>query len=208
MRIKTITLSIVSLVVMGCNTLDNSGHKFIRPLSSFSGSDSIKDAFVSAEFTSIDFNWMGGNLTMSVFSEDLYDILDIHMMTAGDTILYNQDSIIVGSIENRDDYIIINGGIEEGGAEIKAYEGGTYRAVMFDDHSVYTKVCYTQVPLSENFTIVDCREQYDEPSDTISSNQKLYIENLSGYKKEFSRLNTKVLIENGEIKEINRRWIP
>ena len=56
--------------------------------------------------------------------------------------------------------------------------------------------------------IVDCGENPTDPSDTLTTGQKLYLETLEGYRREFSPLNTKVVVEDGLITAILRRWIP
>lgn len=85
---------------------------------------------------------------------------------------------------------------------------GTYVARIWDDHATYSELGKTEVALADNFVIIDCGDFPEEPSDTIRTGQKLYIENLKDYKKDFFQLNTRVTIENGVITEINRRWIP
>ena len=44
--------------------------------------------------------------------------------------------------------------------------------------------------------------------DALTTGQKLYLETLEGYRREFSPLNTKVVVEDGLITAILRRWIP
>ena len=65
-----------------------------------------------------------------------------------------------------------------------------------------------ELPLADDFIIIDCGENPDDPCDTIRTGQKLYLESLSENNRLFHDLNTRVRIENGIIKEINRKWIP
>jgi len=145
---------------------------------------------------------------MSAYSEDLYDAVDVNLMEVGDTLVYDGKKIVIAKIEEGNALLTINDGLEKGGAYLQAYEGGTYRAVQFDDHSIYSKIGEYEIPLSEDFIIVACGEMPNDPSDTVGTNQKIYLESLEGWRKEFSPLNTRVLIENGLVTEINRRWIP
>lgn len=170
--------------------------------------DNLTDCTVPADFTADDFNWMGGHVTMEVYNEDIYDAVEVTTMKAGDTLVYNGERMVVNTIEQQGELWVINGGLEEGGAYLRAYEGGTFRAVQMDDHSVYTSLGKAEVPLAENFIITDCGDYPTDPTDTIYAEQKLYIEGLQGYKKEFSHLNTQVLIEHGVITGIFRHWIP
>lgn len=183
-------------------------NKYVKPLASTIDINNIKDATVPAEFTSNDFKWMGGNLKMTIFSEDLYDAVDVASLSAGDTLLWDNNTIIVKEVEQKGDLRIINKGLEEGGADLVSNGGGTFRAILMDDHSVYSKLGQAEIPLADNFTIIDCGENPSDPSDTIRENQKLYLENLTDSRRSFNNMNTKVTIENGVVTNITRHWIP
>lgn len=195
-----------ALVVCGCGA--NKGHKIIAPLPCSYEIGALTDCMVPAQFTSDDFHWMGGNLTMTVFRENIYDAVDLHLMSAGDTLQYDGHQIIVETIDNENGVIAVNGGLENGGAWFQAGDGGTYRAFQFDNHSVFTELGTVELPLSEDFIIIDCGVNPTDLSDTVRADQKLYLETLEGWRGEFSPLNTKVLVENGLITQIARRWIP
>ena len=144
---------------------------------------------------------------MTVYSIDLYDSTEISKLQLGDTILFRNDTIIVSKIE-KGRYLTINGGIENGGVELAAYEGGTYRVQLMDDHPQYSELGKVQLPLSKDLTIIDCGDNPTDPYDTIRTNHKQWLDNAKEYKREFSELNTRVKIENGIITTITRNWIP
>ena len=77
-----------------------------------------------------------------------------------------------------------------------------------DGHSHYDELGKVQLALSEDFEIVDCGVNPDDPDTTITTGQKSYLEGLEDWQKEFSPLNTKVDIEDGMIRRIRRIWIP
>lgn len=207
--INTLLLTSVVAVICSCRQkADVPAHTFVQPLPSGLNLDSLTDATVAAEFSVNDFNWMGGNLTFTVLSEDLYDAVQVNNLALGDTLVYSGDTIIISKIDNKDGSITINGGLENGGAYLWPYEGGTYRAVQMDDHSIYTALGKVELPLSEDFTIIDCKDDPHEPSDTICTDQKLYLENLVDYRQQFNEFNTTVQIDHGLITNITRRWIP
>ena len=201
-------LILLTACVLICSCNEESSHKCISTLPAGISIDSMIDCCVPASFTASDFNWRGSNLTMTVYNEDLYDAVDISQMQTGDTLIYEGKTMVVNSITEENGIKCINGGLEEGGAWLVSNGGGTYRATIFDDHSVYTTLGKKQMLLADDFIIIDCGENPDDPSDTIRTNQKQYLESLEGYKKEFYNLNTKVFIENGRITEIHRVWIP
>lgn len=193
-------------IVCSCGT--KTAYKLVTPLPSGLEIDALTDCTVPAEFTCDDFRWMGGNLTMKVFSENLYDAVEVSLLEPGDTLLYDGEKIVVETIENDGGMVSINEGLDNGGAWLQAGDGGTFRATQFDDHSVYSELGTAELPLSENFRIIDCGTEPLDPSDTVATGQKLYLETLEGWRRDFSPLNTTVLIENGLITEIVRHWIP
>lgn len=206
---KQILLLAVAAVVCSCShKVVTPEHKFISTLPAGVAVDNLKDCTVPVAFTPEDFNWMGGNLKMTVYTQDLYDAVAISQMKVGDTIMYSGEPMVVSSVKEANGGLDINGGLDEGGCCLAAYEGGTYVARNWDDHATYTKLGKAEIPLAEDFVIIDCGDNPDDPSDTIRTNQKQYIENLKDYKKDFFQLNTRVTIVNGMVKEINRRWIP
>ena len=183
-------------------------HSVVAPLPCGYDLEDLADCTVPASFSADDFHWMGGNLRMTVYSEDIYDAVDLHRMQPGDTLLYDGKKIIVKAIKDEDGFLTINDGIENGGAWLQAGDGGAYRAVQFDDHSLYTELGAAELPLAEDFRIIDCGENPTDPSDTLGTGQKLYLETLDEWRKNFSPLDTRVLIEGGVITEITRHWIP
>lgn len=201
-------LGFVALLCSCTGNKQTEGHKLIAPLPAGIAVDELQDCTVPAAFKPEDFNWMGGNLRMTVYNQDLYDVVDISQMQVGDTLIYEGQPMVINKIDHQNGGIDINGGLDEGGCCLAGNEGGTYVARNWDDHATYTKLGKAEVALSEDFVIIDCGEFPDQPSDTIRIGQKLYIENLNGYKEDFFQLNTRVTIENGMITEINRRWIP
>ena len=203
---KFMVFALAAVFACGCGT--KASHRLISPLPSGIEIAALTDCTVPASFTSDDFRWMGGNLTMKVFSEDLYDAVELLQMAPGDTIFFDGENIVVENIDSKEGFISVNGGIEEGGAWLQSGDGGTYRACQWDDHSIYSELGTVELPLSEDFMIVDCGENPTDPSDTLTVGQKLYLETLEGPHRIFSPLNTRVLVEDGIITKIVRFWIP
>lgn len=129
-------------------------------------------------------------------------------MQVGDTIIYDGKKLVINKIAEEHGGIDINGGLDEGGCCLAGNEGGTYVARNWDDHATYTELGKAEIALADDFVIIDCGIDPNDPIDTIRTGQKLYIENLKDSKKDFFQLNTRVTIENGMITEIKRHWIP
>lgn len=212
---QTLLISLAALACSSCIknasgslTQDSAVHKLIAPLPAGVAIDELKDCTVPAAFHPADFNWMGGNLTMTIYNQDLYDAVEISQMQVGDTLVYTGEPMVVNTIAESHGGIDINGGLDEGGCCLAGYEGGTYIARNWDDHATYTELGKAEIALADDFVIIDCGIDPNDPIDTIRTGQKLYIENLKDSRKDFFQLNTRVTIENGIITEIKRHWIP
>lgn len=200
---------VIALAALLCGCAQKVEHKSIAPLPAGIEINDLHDCTVSAAFTSDDFRWMGGNLSMTVYAKDLYDAVEISQMQVGDTLIYQSKPMVISKIEEADGGISINGGLEEGGCWLVGYEGGTYIARTWDDHAIYSELGKAEVALEGDFVIIDCGIEPSDPVDTIRSEQKLYLENLEDYRRDFSPLNTRVTIDgDGMITEISRHWIP
>ena len=201
-------MALMSALVCGCAPKNNSSAPVkISPLPSGYTIDNLTDCTVPARFTVDDFNWRGSNLTFTLYDEAFYDAAEISRMKKGDTLMFDDRAIIVNSIVKDGDYLTVNGGVEEGGAYLQANDGGTWRGATFDDHSIYKEVGEVELILDDDFTIVDCGIEPDDPIVTVTL-PKPYIDTLESSKTEFIPFNTRIRIENGLIKEIVRRWIP
>lgn len=183
-------------------------YRLIAPLPSAIDINNLQDCTVPAAFSPDDFDWMGGNLTMNVYSKDLYDAVEIATMQAGDTLIYDSGRMVIRMIEERDGGLDINGGLDEGGCCLAGNEGGTCVARNWDTHATYTRLGKAEVALAEDFVIIDCGDFPTDPADTIRTGQKLYIEKMKTSRPDFFQLNTRVTIENGMVTGIDRRWIP
>lgn len=205
---KVFYLAVAALLCGCAQEKQTVAHKCIAPLPAGVTVDDLQDCTVPATFTLDDFNWMGGNLTLTVYNQDLYDVVDISEMQVGDTLIYNGNPMVINKIDKGNGGIDINGGLDEGGCCLAGFEGGTYVARNWDDHPTFTELGKAQVALDQDFVIMDCGMDPQDPVDTIRTGQKLYLETLQDGRKDFFQLNTRVTIENGQITAISRHWIP
>ena len=83
-----------------------------------------------------------------------------------------------------------------------------YRAVTMDDHSVYTKQRQMTLPLSDQLTLIDCGNSPHDQPDTFRTELQLHFESLPNYRQSFSPINTRITLDKGQVKVIDRRWIP
>jgi hypothetical protein len=203
---KSILTFASALLLLSCSQAEK--HLCISPISAGYTADSLTDCRVAANFTVDDINWSDSQLTMEVYAENVYDQEQVGRMQVGDTLVYEGKPMVVKNIEKTDSTVTINGGLEEGGAWLQPNEGSTWRAVQFDDHSVYTKLGKATVALGSNIVITDCGVNPTDSIIYVTKNPKQYLDGLSDTRRQFNCLDTKVLIEGGKVAAITRIWIP
>lgn len=145
---------------------------------------------------------------------DIYDQVDMNNMKVGDTIKVAEKDVKVESLERDDSngIITINGGTEEGGYDftpLEADNGNGYRTLTMDDYPVYYVVGETDLTISANVKLSD-GFGLDSPSEapvTVDHNgfAKHMQENYPEY---WTCGSTSVVVENGQVTEINRVWVP
>lgn len=198
-----------ALLATACASRQVAVYHRIAPLESGLHINALKDCTVAANFGIQDFNWQKRTLTFSVYSEDLYDAVAVSQMALGDTLVYDGKPMTVKKIQKDKNGVSINGEIDEGGAWLTPNGGGTYRATIWDDHSIYTLVGKTTLPLADDFTLIDCSDEPTAPSDTIRSGQQEHLSQIAKQGRDnFYAINTRIKIVQGKVTEIRRFWIP
>lgn len=166
--------------------------------------EDINDATMWAALDMDSFD--GENIDVNLYGEQYYDAVDMSMLKAGDTIMVNGEAIVVNDVTTNDfGLMLINGGIEEGGAEFMAMEsGGTYQYSGMDGYPTYDDLGSHNLKVDPDVVITDASD-LDNPDGTILS-----IDEFKDFaaSNELSRLNTSVRTEGGVIVEINIRYIP
>ncbi len=208
---RLLSVVLAGAVFAACGTMNGGNDRTIKPLPSGIDIDNLRDTTVAASLSDSCFNWNDGTLTFTVYAETLYDSAQVCGMKVGDTLVYDGKAMPVKAVKDEKSFKSVNGGLDEGGAWLQASKkSGVYRAFEFDDHSVYSKVGTVTLPLSPNFTIVNCQDEPNAPYDTIKVGQREYVGGLrkKGQLSGFFNLNTRVSIENGKVVNITRFWIP
>lgn len=166
--------------------------------------EDINDAIMWAALDMNSFD--GENVDVNLYAEQYYDAVDMSMLKAGDTIMVNGEAIVVNDVTTNDlGLMLINGGLEEGGAEFMAMEaGGIYQYSGMDGYPTYDDLGSFNLKVSPDVVITD-KSDLENPDGTVLS-----IDEFKDFaaNHELSRLNTSVRTEGGVIVEINIRFIP
>ena len=141
-----------------------------------------------------------------VYTVDVYDIVDVNTMEAGDTLVVAGVPMTVESID-RDDYLVINGGPDEGGVYLASREDvNGYMVVGDDDYPTYTEQGVTALALDPAATFTDAWDIDAEPV-TVACDGIVEAMQASAFDY-FSEYNTTIRVENGKVVEITRSYMP
>ena len=111
MKTRNLAIIAISAMLFSCGGTQTSEQqaKRIAPMPAAVSTDNLQECMVPAKFTNNDFNWMGGNLSMTVYNVDLYDAVEVTQIQVGDTIIYSGEPIVVAKVEETNGGIEING---------------------------------------------------------------------------------------------------
>ncbi len=141
-----------------------------------------------------------------VYTEDVYDILDVSTLKEGDTIVVEGEPVLVESVEHGDT-VLINGGLDKGGVELVGREdtnGFFFRG--YDDISAYTERGVTTLVVDPVATYTD--SSVVEAVPVIESGSGIVEAMQASENDYFGPYNTTVRIENGKVVEIVRAYMP
>lgn len=177
--------------------------------------DGIQDATIPVSFCEDPYQVDGdkAELVVIVYSEDIYDVVDVHLMKAGDTIMVSGNDIAVKTVEEGDNgSILINGGIgeSEDGVTLISNGGGTYRYFGWDDISSFTAQGSWAFPVSKNCVLQDSFYiEEKEPRMIAYEEIPDYLKMLKEKQEDFfNQYNTRITVEGGEVTEITRIYTP
>ena len=200
-----VMIGIMTWSLCACSSTKEEANATVKPLPApTETSDGI--FWVAPDMSTFKEDGGSYSIDCNLYSEQYYDAVEFSKLKAGDIIKVNNEDIVVSTIETNDfGLTIINGGIEEGGAEFMALEsGGVLQYSGFDGYPTYDDLGVKSFKISSNVVINDST---DFESDTPVS---VNIEDFASFAEshELNRLNTSIRTENNEIVEINVRFIP
>lgn len=150
----------------------------------------------------------GLTISAEIFTEDSYDIVDINRMAEGDVIYINGVLLPVNTIDHTDSGIInINGGVENNGSALIAVdESNCFVYAGIDMERSYTRHGVTSLSVSDDVKLIDKRDPSGDKEYTGSD----AVSTLKDMVNEFPLFchDCTILVENGEIVEINRLYRP
>ena len=150
-----------------------------------------------------------------VYDYDRYTAPEIEALSEGDTIATHLNgteeitALTVESVERENNYVTINGGIEEGGIDL-CKEDDHYRTLTWDDFPVYYEVGVAkQLVMADDIELSDGAADF-EADPVIVKGDRAVCDAMSNEEDGYgwNAGNTTVTIQNGEMTHVDRIWVP
>lgn len=143
-------------------------------------------------------------MDVKVYSYDLYDMVDIAGLKAGDTIVTHSGEVPVSSVErNEFGTVWINGGLDNGGFDLFG-DGGVYYEVGYSDIKNWYEVGEITLRVSVDLEFRDSMDL--EKGEQIFYAGSFLVGEVTDY--HFTPQNTTVRTENGQIVSMERIYTP
>ena len=145
-------------------------------------------------------------MDVTVYSYDLYDMIDVASLGEGDVILRKNEEVKVTELERLESGLIrINGGEENGGVDLISNNDTVYYEVGMNDMKAYYELGKVTLPVSDEFEYID--------ESTPEAEAKIYypgdfVTDDADIEYNFSPNNTSIVIENGTIIKMNKTYMP
>ena len=145
-------------------------------------------------------------LDVTVYTYDLYDMVDIANLKEGDTIVIQGHEVAVETVETLESGLVfINGGMENGGYDLWHNDSGVYFEHGYNDAKSYYALGEATIRVSTEFEFVDSSdldkgEVTYYPGDFLTDN--------AGILYNFVPNNTSIVVEGGQIIQMTRIYTP
>lgn len=145
-------------------------------------------------------------LDVTVYTYDLYDMVDIANLKEGDTIVIQGNEVAVETVETLESGLVfINGGMENGGYDLWHNDSGVYFEHGYNDAKSYYALGEATIRVSTEFEFVDSSdldkgEVTYYPGDFLTDN--------AGILYHFVPNNTSIVVEGGQIIQMTRIYTP
>ena len=207
---------LLMLAVTGCAkneeiteevTAESVQESVIMPLPTTVDMDNLNDCMLAVSLDEEDaFLNEDGNAQMKVkvWTYDLYDMVDTSMLAEGSVIQIRGKDVEVSSVEVTGNKVLINGGLDNGGYELRTDEGTVYYEIGYSDQLSYYEVGESVFPVAEEFVFIDAAD-LDKGEISYSFEE---LQNNKEITFDFRANNTKLVIEEGKITVMERVYTP
>lgn len=142
------------------------------------------------------------------YTVDCYDIVDMSLLKAGDGLCIEGEIVPVESVGEDEYGKLVNGGYDEGGYTLMAFdEENCFKSVGDDDVNTYTQRAVATVKLAENVTFTDGWD-IDKGTETFTGIEAVTKAIAESEYEFFDADNAEIRLEGGEVVEIIRYYTP
>lgn len=205
-RITTLWI-VLCLVLAGCAGSQTEETRRIMPLPDTT-MENLTDAILSVSLEEGDaYVDDTGKMQMDlkIYSYDQYDMVDIAELKVGDTLVRHSGEVkVISKEQGENGRIYINGGLENEGFDLVTDDSGTFFEMGFNDVRNWYPVGEATIRVSADFRGVD-RADLDLGEIVIYPGDFL-IGAVTNY--DFTPYNTTIRVEEGQIVEMTRRYVP
>lgn len=144
-------------------------------------------------------------MDVTVYTYDLYDMVDIATLKEGDIIIIRGEEVKITSLERTDMGLLINGGLDENGYELRTDEETVWYEIGYSDIKSYYEVGKATIRVSADMNFFD--------SSDLDKGEVIYypgdfLTDKAGIVYHFVPNNTSIVIQDGKIIEMYRRYTP
>ena len=144
-------------------------------------------------------------MDLKIYTYDKYDMVDIAALKVGDTLVRHSGPVEVISIEEKKPgRICINGGLENDGFDLVTDDCGIFYETGFNDSKNWYEIGEATIRVSVDFRGTDNADL--ELGEVILYPGDFLIGAVTNY--DFTPYNTTIRIEDGQIIEMHRAYMP
>jgi hypothetical protein len=144
-------------------------------------------------------------MELKIYTYDKYDMVDIANLKVGDTVVRHSGEVkVISKEKNEAGTISINGGLENGGFDLVTDDCGIFYETGFNDVKNWYEIGEATIRVSVDFKGIDNADL--EQGEVIIYPGDFLIGAVTNY--DFTPYNTTIRVEDGQIVEMNRVFIP
>ena len=144
-------------------------------------------------------------MDVTVYTYDMYDMVDMAALKEGDTNVIRAQEVEIASIERTEKGILINGGLDNGGYDFGTDDTTVWYECGYSDAKSYYELGKATIRVSADMNFYD--------SSDLDTGEVMYypgdfLTDKAGIVYHFVPGNTSIVIEDGKIIEMYRRYMP
>ena len=144
-------------------------------------------------------------MDLKIYSYDKYDLVDISMLKVGDVLVTHSGDVEITALAREEDgTVLINGGLDENGFDLVTDDTGVFYERGYSDTKNWYEIGEATIRVSVDFMYYDTSDL--DRGEVLYYPGSFLIGEVTDYY--FTPYNTTIRVENGQIIEMFRVYIP